>query len=80
MGFECAVYGGDDFGKDVGIRLESLVNDAVDERPEFFFEGRVSGAGGNEDDFMVFGKIDRKLPTGVTGFAELIEKTVMPSN
>ena len=53
---------------------------AVDERPEFFFEGRVSGVGGNEDDFMVFGKIDRKLPTGVTGFAELIEKTVMPSN
>ena len=80
MGCEGAVDGGDDFGKDFGMGLEGLVNGAADERPVFFFEGRVSGVGGNEDDFMVFGKIDRKLPTGVTGFAELIEKTVMPSN
>ena len=56
VGFEGAVYGGDDFGKDVGMGLESLVNDAVDERPEFFFERRVSGVGGNEDDSMVCGE------------------------
>ena len=43
------------------MRLESLVNDAVDERPKFFFEGRVSGVGGNEDDFMVFGESGEAL-------------------
>ena len=61
VGFECAVYGGDDFGKDVGVGLESLVNGAVDERPEFFFERRVSGVGGNQDGFMVFGESGEAL-------------------
>ena len=56
MGGEGAVDGGDDFGKNVGMGLKGLVNGAVDEGPEFFFEGRVSGIGGNEDDFMVFGE------------------------
>ena len=41
--------------------LESLVNGAVDERPEFFFERRVSGVGGNEDDFMVCGESGEAL-------------------
>ena len=56
MGCEGAVDGGHDFGKDLGMGLERLVNDAVDERPELFFERRVSGVGGNKDDFMVFGE------------------------
>ena len=61
VGLEGAVYGGDDFGKDVGVGLESLVNGAVDERPEFFFERRVSGVGGNQDGFMVFGESGEAL-------------------
>ena len=56
MGCEGAVYGGDDFREDLGMGLKGLVNDAVDKGPELVFEGRVSGVGGNEDDFMVFGE------------------------
>ena len=61
MGCEGAVDGGHDFGKDLGMGLERLVNDAVDERPELFFERRVSGVGGNKDDFMVFGESGEAL-------------------
>ena len=32
------------------------MDDAIDERPEFFLERRVSGVGGDKDDFMVFGE------------------------
>ena len=37
MGCEGAVDGGHDFGKDLGMGLEGLVNGAIDERPEFLF-------------------------------------------
>ena len=56
-----AVDSGDDFGKNVGMGLEGLVNGAVDEGPEFFFEGRVSGVGVNEDDFVVLGESGKAL-------------------
>ena len=73
MGFEGAVDGGDDFSKDVGMGLKGLVNGAVDEGLELFFEGRVSGAGGNEDDFMVFGESGEALLMlgGAAGFLAL---------
>ena len=61
MGFEGAINGGDDFGKNVWMGLESLVNGAVDEGPEFFFEGRVSGVGGNKDDFVILGESGEAL-------------------
>ena len=61
MGGEGAVDGGDDFGKNVGMGLKGLVNGAVDEGPEFFFEGRVSGIGRNEDDFVILGESGEAL-------------------
>ena len=54
VGFKGAVNGGDHFREDLGVGLKRLVNGAVNEGPELFFERRVSGVGGNKDDFMVF--------------------------
>ena len=61
VGFKGAVNGSDHLREDLGVGLESLVNGAVDKRPELFFQRRVSGVGGNKDDFMVFGESGEAL-------------------
>ena len=48
--------GGVDGGTELRVGQKALLDGVVDERPELFLDGRVIGVGGNEDDFVVFGK------------------------
>ena len=51
MFVECAINRSDHFRENLGMGPESRVNSFVDDGPEFFFHRRVSGVGGNENDF-----------------------------
>ena len=56
---------GVDGGAEFRVRAQALLDGVVDERPELLLTGRVSGVGGNEDDFVVFG--ERGEPLALQG-------------
>ena len=48
--------GGVDGGAELRVGEKALLDGVVYQRPELLLNGRVTGAGGNEDDFVVFGE------------------------
>ena len=48
--------GGVDGGAELRVGEKALLDGVVHQRPELLLNGRVTGAGGNENDFVVFGE------------------------
>ena len=79
---DCGVDGGAEFG----VGAKALLDGVIEQRPELFLNGRITGISRDEDDFVVFGEhgdslalqglLLRSASLGEDGVGELDPMTV----